>query len=546
MSGNVHTTFTSDDTAVAKSQDKLIKQADQAIEKYKKLAAEAKTSGKELSKSATDAAKEMDRFAKATKDVNRTPLEKYADTMRRLDQALQRGKIDQETFNRAVARAKTEFDQAGAAGNRAFGPGAASGLSNYLARLGSIAAAAAAVKRVLDDVRQEAEGLGEKQGLEAPSLGMLAQVADTPEDLARLEAEAKKTFAEGGARTIPEAAKLQFALESGNVGAMRAEFSRLQASGLVPDAAMMAEAAIKLTAGMGEQETGDFRTVVSKVFGGAKLGLGSAEELLQSTASVSAQASRLGLTDEEVMAAVSTVSAVEGPAEAATQIQALLKGIEVEGIGGGFLTPGKTLREQVAALKQLEAGGVDIREMLGGRQEAVKGYGQLGSQRGMASVEANLANIAAAEREDWFGKKVEMAQGIPVNAAALLARQRKNRAELAQEEVGIYENLADAVAADQKEFKRQQYGGGFLGDIAAAGEGIGMGIHRWAAGNRQFIESGLNAGVSEETRAAAQQIEAARELREAAAQLNAATADPNLTNAARANQAAAGGAVEAR
>lgn len=530
MSGNLDLKWTSDESEVTKAQDKLIKQLQETVEKYKRMAAEAKTSGKEMTKSAASAARELDRFAKATKDINRTPLERYADTMRQLNQALKAGKIDQETFTRAVAKAKTEFQQAGDAGKRAFGPGAAGGVASYaerLMRVASAASAAAMAQRVLNAARQEAEEIGQKQFTEAPSLGMLAQVADTPEDLARLEAETKKTFAEGGARTIPEAAALQFALESGDAGNLRADFSRLQASGLVPDATMMAESAIKLIAGMGAKEAGDFRTVVSKAFGGAKLGLGSAEELLQSTASVSAQASRLGLSDEEVMAAVSTVSAIEGPAEAATQIQALLKGIEVEGIGGGYLEKGKTLREQVARLKELEASGADIRDMLGGRQEAVKGYGQLASERGVASVEANLANIAAAEQEDWFGQKVKMAEAIPSNTAAILARQRKNRAELAQEEVGIYENLADAMAYEQKEFKRRQYGGGFLGDVMAAGEGVGIGIHRFLTGNRQFIGSGLNAGVSEETRAAAAQVEAAMDLRDAAAELRNAAEENN-------------------
>ena len=536
-SGGANIEFYSKMESLVKDMDRLTKKQQEMVQNFDKVGRSARKGGSDAEKATAAAAREMDRFAAATMKVNQTPLERYKEEVFKLNTALKAGKIDQESFNRAVERAKatleqtkailqqtgTEMKRTGAEEKNAFSQSSISRLASYTAGLAGIAAAAALARKVLSEVRTEAEQIGDKQFTEAPSLGMLAQVADTPEDLARLEAEAKKTFAEGGARTIPEAAKLQFALESGSAGALRADFSQLQASGLVPDAAMMAESAIKLIAGMGEQEAGDFRTVVSKAFGGAKLGLGSAEELLQATASVSSQASRLGLSDEEVMAAVSTVSAVEGPAEASTQIQALLKGIEVEGIGGGFLEKGKTLREQVAKLKELETQGVDIRDMLGGRQEAVKGYGQLSSERGVASVEANLANIASAEREDWFGKKVTMAEGIPVNAAALLARQRKNQAELNQEEVGIYENLADSVAADQKEYQRQRYGGGFIGDIAAAGEGVGIGAHRFFAGNRSFVNSGLNEGTSEQTRAAALTIEAAMDLREAAAQQRAAS-----------------------
>lgn len=531
--GSSNINFFANVTSLLQSMDKAIRKNQEQTDSLEKMAKTSKKGMSDAEKATAAAAREMDRFAKATKDINRTPLERYADQMLRLNQALKAGKIDQETFNRAVAKSKQEFQQAGSEGKQAFGGNALSNLATFATRLGGIATAVMAVKGAFSEARAEAEALGQMQSEQAPTLGMLAQVADTPEDLKRLQDEAKKTFAEGGAKTLGEAAALQFSLESGGVGNLRGDFSRMQASGLVPNASLMAESAIKMTAGMGAAETGDFRSVISKAFGAGKLGLGSAEELLSAAAGTSAQASRLGLKDEELLAAISTASAVVGSQEAGTQIEALLKGIEVEGIGGGFLQAGKSLQEQVAAIAELEKQGVDIREMLGGRQEAVKGFGILSSAQGQQQFAANMENINRSVQEDWFGQKVAMAEATPVNAAAILARQKGAQRQLGAEEAGVYENLADAVDEDIRDKTRQKYGGGWMGDLAAGGHGFFSPIWRTVLGNRGYI-SAYGSEASEGTQAAVQSIEAAQRLNEAASNLEAAT-----SNVARQRGAAA-------
>lgn len=537
-----------DASHVIKEQAKLIKQQEQAIETYKKLATESKKSGKEAEKAAKDAekanaaaAKELDRFARATKDINRTPLEKYADEMLRLNRALKAGKIDQETFNRAVAKTKAEFQQAGNAGERAFGSSASSNLGRYAAQVVGVSAAASALYRILGDVRMEAEQLGQQQFIEAGSLGSLAQLSGMSQgDVARLEGEAKKTFLEGGALTMPEAVDLQKTLESGNIGEYRADMARMQSSGLA-QAKPMAEAGIMMAAGFGKEETGDFRSMMSKAFGAAMLGLGEADEIYRATAKVSQQAGRLKLTDEETMAAVSTASAVVGPDEAATQIGALMKGIEVEGIGGGFLKPGKTLMEQVQEIKKLESAGEDIRVILGGRQEAVAGYGALVSSQGQETMRANLGNIATADKEQWFEKRATLAENIPTNKVAIALRRRKAAYQLSNEVEGMYENIADSMTLDMQANEKRKWGHGRIGDFTASLIGVGNSVERFFRGNEAFVNTGQHPGIADDTR------EAAQALKESAATLRAA-ADvySNHTNAARANQAAAGGAVEAR
>lgn len=178
--GNVNIGFTSDATQVIKDQARVIKQQADLIDGYKKLAKEAKKGGDDAAKAAAAAAKELDRFAKTTKDINRTPLERYADEMRKLDQALKAGKIDQETFNRAVAKAKTEFEQAGRAGNTAFGPSATTSIRNYALGFGSLTAAVGVFRSVMEMSRAETDQAIQSVERLIETRGQLQQVAEGP------------------------------------------------------------------------------------------------------------------------------------------------------------------------------------------------------------------------------------------------------------------------------------------------------------------------------------------------------------------------------
>lgn len=245
------------------------------------------------------------------------------------------------------------------------------------------------------------------------------------------------------------------------------------------------------------------------------------------------------------MAAISTVSAIVGPAEAGTQVKALLKGIEVEGIGGGFLQPGKSLQEQVARLQELEKSGQDIREMLGGRQEGIAGYGSLTSPTGKTAMTTNLANIGKAVNEDWFSERIGLAEGVPENRAAIAKRQGIARKELAAGPYAIAEQVADAVADD---LVADMYAkrGGFMATLQRGQNWI----DRAAFGNETFIQD-YGAQSSPATQQAAEELglimdRLGTKFEYLGDQIDGAGGSQERTNAARANQAAAGGAVEAR
>ena len=530
MSGGVDISFTSDEQDLYKAQAKLIKQQEDMINKYKNL-------GKEAKGGAKDATREMERFAAATTKINRTPAERYNDTLDKLNAALKAGKINQETYNRAVAQAK------GAQGG-AFGAAALANLGSYAAGILGVGAALRGVIALWKEVREASDQAGKRQLEDVPGLAELSQLAETPAQLQELMDEAKKTFAEGGAATLGAAGELQFALTSAGLGDYREAVSALQAAGVVRDAKGMVDAAAAMEAALGRDETGSFRDIVSKAFGASKGAPARAEALLQAAASSGSQARALGITDEELLAGVATTAKVEGgAAPAATQIEALLKGIEEYGIGEGFLQEGRSLREWVQDIQKLETEGEDLREILGGRQEAITGYRNI--KNNLSAFDQNMREVVEAERTDAFGRKIDIARGDPRVGTALELKKSAAADTLDRERDALLENLADSLQIQTTTTAR-----GRLGAMGGAASNQFANFERFTFGNEAFLRdygSAASPSLRSQIEAAGVRLGSASEsLDRAATRLEGAATGQDMTNAARANQAAVGGAVEAR
>lgn len=540
--GNLNISMTSDEKDLIKGQAKVMKQQDEMIEKYKKMLREAK-------KAAKEGGTELERFAAKTNKINRTPAQKYREEVEHLNQALKAGLINQETYNRAVARA-------GQAHNASFGASA-------VARLSSIAAVALYVKRVWDGItgsiqraNEEIAKIAERQKESAGGLGELSQLAETPEELRRMVADAKKTFAEGGAVSLDEAGKLQFALESAGISKYRKDVSQLQGSGTVRDATSLVNAAAALEAALGTKETGSFRDIVSKGFGASKISPAHMEDIVQAAAKSGSQGKALGIGDEELLASVAAISKVVGNAdEAGTEVESLLKQIEKFGIAGGYLEGGKTLQEQVAAIDKLVKEGTDVREILGDRQEGIKAFRTLAGEEGTGLFNQAMKNIAEAERTDAFGVKVNLArQADPTLAAEQLRKRTAARSELSGEQKGTFKTVADALVEDLVADLREKGKGEFtiqqVRYLFERRRGHGM-LGGMLGGSDEVFVREFGRFASEDTRESAKSIgvlleESATSIRNAANQLEQAATNSGNTNAARANQAAAGGATEAR
>lgn len=447
--GNLNIQFFANATSLLQAMDKAIRKTQEQTDNLEKMAKTSKKGMTDAEKATAAAAREMDRFAKHTKDVNRTPLEKYADEMLRLNRALKAGKIDQEDFNRAAGKAKDQFRGVADAGKSAFGKGPLADMVAYATGILSGAEALRVFGSAMQEVQQKREDAAGKQRTNAPTLARLALLAESDAHFQQLVEGAKMTFAEGGTLELSEAAISQYGLTSATFDKFRKQVSELQSTGAFGETMpVIIDSAAALRAAFGEGETGDFKSIVGKGIGASALGRGEPADLLQAAAVAGGQARTLGLSDEELLASVATVSTVAGASEAGTQMRALLKSIEADGIQKGYLKPGKTLQEQVSAIDALVAKGVDIRNVLGGRQEAIDAYRTLATPENKLQFQANMQNVLGADSR--IGNVLKYANALPENAAVIAERRASNREVLVTDREGQFTNLARAVSADLK------------------------------------------------------------------------------------------------
>jgi len=91
-----------------------------AARSMEKLESETTDVGKASRKAAAEEAK-LGREAKRVYEQTRTPMEAHKNRLNQLSKMVKTGKIDQQTYGRAVAASQKQLTEAGSAGERAFG-----------------------------------------------------------------------------------------------------------------------------------------------------------------------------------------------------------------------------------------------------------------------------------------------------------------------------------------------------------------------------------------------------------------------------------------
>ena len=393
----------------------------------------------------------------------------------------------------------------------AFGTAAVSNLARYAAGMYGITAALGTVKQLFTDVRQEADRLGERQRQSKFGMGSLAQLAESDAQMRAMVAQAKKTFAEGATETLDEAGAVQFTLESAGLGEYRRGVSRMLASGVVKDAKKLVDASAGLQTAFSEAETGRFEDIVSKGYGASKGAPASIDEILQAAGVAGSAAAALGLSDEELLAAIPTVAKVEGPETAGTQVKQLLAAIEKKAIPQGYLTGRETLPEMIATLQQKVEEGGNIRSMLGDEIRAIAGFRTLAKNQSILAD--NLANVQGAIKHNEFGatafeRKIRFAEQVDPGLIATKARQQAvAREELTGQTVATTSQLADALEADLLAYKRDER---WFGELGQAFHRMWFAGERMLIGDRSFVKDWKESG-SPETQAAIERAAAALE-----------------------------------
>ena len=557
MSGDLNVNFSADATALIKDQARLIKQQDDLIQKYKKMGQEAKKTGGDAAKYTAAAAKELERFAAHTKQINRTPLEKYADEMRKLNLALKAGKLDQETFNRAVRAAKTEFDTASTAARKTFGSGALASLNQYAVGLGSLATVVGIFRGAMQQAKAETEGAMNAVNALVESRKRLNQVGTSVADIDTQNVLADRLAEQYG---VPrdQAKTLLFSARSEQFSGSEDTIMRLAAANVLDLPSSIQSAGT--VRGIFDKKITPEQAIVATLVGAETSKL-SAEQFAAEMPKIASMAKEIGATPEEAMATLSVI-ATQSPRAAeyaSTLFGTILQHEDLadKGIVGSVQALQAMPKEERAAV-------------LGTSKEVVAAYGWI--SRAAADIPQVQAAIAGqiADPEAFIARKEHEGLYSGSREANLrLAQVGFNRAQIAQEisrerrlaETGFARGTTRIQAQTAMEEQgvmgpMGRYVGGKIMEQAEhmravpqaaiepsgylsllTGPGLMEAVVNVTAGSAQQLYQNLT-GASKDLSAAAQaQQQAADAMQQSA---------PNYTNAARANAASVGGAVEAR
>jgi hypothetical protein len=321
---------------------------------------------------------------------------------------------------------------------RAMGSSGAAALGNMLSGMAAFTAATAVARRGVQELVAEQKRASEASRQSERGISALAQLAGGDKKrLRQLIGASEKTFSEGGARSLDEAARLTFSLESAGALGQRQLFSQL--SGIVDDPAVLARAATTLQTSVGRQETGGIRAIASKAFAASKFSPASAEQLLEASARGGSAAGMLGMSDEDLLAATAIMAEATGSAErGGTQVASLLRSMLKQ---GGF--KGRSLRQAIGQIDQMGLGDQELIKYLG-REEAFSAFSILRNQVG--DLGTISGKISAAEQADLAGQIVGSLEGTSA-AQARRARAAENRKVLQEQQVLGASRLAAEEAA---------------------------------------------------------------------------------------------------
>lgn len=347
-------------------------------------------------------------------------------------------------YGKVKRSAKGAGDEAGKAGKKQKDLTGSASIRDLGLVAGGYAAIAKAIQ-LATAALEEQERIKDQAAREGRAasggLASLAQLANNPTQYAKLTAAARQTFREGGGKDLNAAADLVFSLESAGALGERKFFSALGASQVVADPAKLAAATATLQTAFGEGETGSLRALASKGFGASAFAPSTVEQLLESSARGAGSARALGVSDEELLAAVAIAAKGSGSAEqGGTQVAALLRALDAK---GGFTGQSLEASLDAVAAKGLEGEGL---QKFFGTSEAVQAYRVLGLQR--EGYRSALRGVRSAEAGDLAGVKIGLVGGDQTVAAAQALAKAEARKSLANEQAGAATNLVEAVNAE--------------------------------------------------------------------------------------------------
>lgn len=430
--------FKSSAAKVIRDQEKILKQVEEMGREYKETAKEAG---------------QLERAAQRLNKQLETPQDRHNKKLKELGELLRSGRINQDQMRRAVEMYNRQLREAETGGMRAFGGAAIGRLASYAAGLASVSRAASAVVEALNRVDQARAAGSERLLGEAGTTGRLVALAGGDARAAAANLAARETlFAEGGFATRDQAGALAFELASANLLGERGFASKLAA---VDDAAGIAKSAGGLREAFGVAEAGNLRQIFSKGIAAAGPVVGAeASDILAAAAMAGASGGQqgLGLTDEEIIAAVAQISKVTSSDEAGTRVNALLRSFTKMGFAD---RPGP---RSLSAMMQ----SVEGRELLKSELQTELGDVRAGQAFALLTgpgYAEMLDLVRRGQADDLAGTVVGQAMAQPDVALARGLRGARAREMQATERMDLQRMMVDTALANERNFWRSQRSG---------------------------------------------------------------------------------------
>ena len=364
-------------------------------------------------------------------------------------------------FDKAAAKSKSAADQSGEswknANKKGFGSNAVSQMKTYLAGVVGVAAAVRGIASAWNYTIERTNAAAESMRNALASSGSLAQVTKTNEEFQMANAKARQIFKLGGAENINEANRTVFELYSAGLTSEQDVLFAAQGRGVF-DTSSVIQSGGKLRDAMGAAEVGGLSDIVSKGIAAAgPVGGANAAQMLQAATKPAAMASKLKLTDEELLGALQVIArTTESPDIAGTQLNRLLTDLEMMGAPAG------------AGLVNIMASAKDMTKDMSPSQlkkimpkdPARKAFFQLTKEGGIEKLQQAISDIEDAQEGGEAGRAIRRARSYPQFEAARMALAAKNKREsFEMEKRAVGRNVREAaIEADAAEMEAQGRG----------------------------------------------------------------------------------------
>lgn len=381
---------------------------------------------------------EVERSARRAFDETRTPLERYERKVKDLRIALRSGKIDLDTYNRAVDKQAQLLKKAGDASDGVADEDMLSRVGRMAAGFLSVNAAVQLFTNTMQEALEIRRELAQNTQESAVSFGELSQVSQDSRDAAILRNRARELRSSGAVGSLDTGANVAFSLRSAGLDDDFEAFKQIGQSNLVSDLGELIKSVATVRNAFGAESTGDAEAIVSKALVASGVSPANINQILTATAQTGAAASQAGISDEETFSGIAILSAQLGTTEQArTRLNSLFRSVRTEGIEGG------SLQGVLTSIRDRLNQGETFEQVLGGRAEAVEAFTLL--ERDMGLLERTTLGVQRGNNGDALQERVRRVFDDPAVAAALSLRQAQGARDVQGELLGAQQNLRDAA-----------------------------------------------------------------------------------------------------